>query len=130
MQTPEGVAIATWVQSGAVLVSLIFIGYQVQQQTSLSRAANVQTSVGLITPLNLKLAEPDMAKIWREGSEGFKKGVPANPDDGSLGEVISFSPPPKSMGAKTGRSTAYRSTCRERMAVFASSRVTPKEYWS
>ncbi len=81
MQTPEGVAIATWVQSGAVLVSLIFIGYQVQQQTSLSRAANVQTSVGLITPLNLKLAEPDMAKIWREGSEGFKKGVPANPDD-------------------------------------------------
>jgi hypothetical protein len=81
MQKPEGVAIATWVQSGAVLISLIFIGYQVQQQTNLSRAANVQTSVGLITPLNLKLVEPDMAEIWREGSGGFKKGVPANPDD-------------------------------------------------
>jgi hypothetical protein len=79
MQTASGAATATWVQTFAVLISLAFIGYQVQQQTKLSRAANVQTSVGLITPLNLKLTEPDMAQIWRDGSEGFNAAAAAGP---------------------------------------------------
>lgn len=80
MQTANGAAMAAWVQTFAVLISLAFIGYQVQQQTRLSRAANVQTSVGLITPLNLKLTEPEMAKIWRDGRSERFKAVANGPD--------------------------------------------------
>ncbi|SRR6266446_8698133 len=71
----QNAAIASWIQAVAVVVTLVFIAIQIRQQTNLSRAANVQASVGLITPLNLKLTEPEMAKVWVEGRHGWDQHV-------------------------------------------------------
>jgi hypothetical protein len=60
--------IASLIQAVAVIVSLIFIAYQVRKQTKLSRAANMQALAGLISPLNLKLAEDrKLATLWLKG---------------------------------------------------------------
>lgn len=71
---------ASWTQTLAVIASLIFIAYQLKQQTAqldqqvkLSAAANVQASVALITPLNLQLTGHDIAKAWLMGEKRLEK---------------------------------------------------------
>lgn len=72
--------VATVGQLLVVAISLGFIWWQLQEQTAqldqqlkLSRAANTQALVDLITPINLKLTEPEMAELWVLGDEGIKK---------------------------------------------------------
>jgi hypothetical protein len=73
-------AIATILQSGIVIVSLIFIWRQIQLltkqlnlQTELAKAANTQALVGLSSPFNLSLIQDSqMAKLWIEGAEEFE----------------------------------------------------------
>lgn len=74
----KGSAIATWIQTFAVVASLIFIGCQLKQQIKLSRAANSQAFVALGQPLNLRMTEPDMAKLWlkKEQAAQNKAEVP------------------------------------------------------
>jgi hypothetical protein len=75
-----GSAIATIVQSGVVIVSLIFIWRQIQLQTKqlnlqteLAKAANTQALVSLSSPFNISLIQdPQMAKLWIEGAEEFE----------------------------------------------------------
>src|SRR5262245_6729404 len=72
--------IATIVQSGVVIVSLIFIWRQVQLQTKqlnfqtdLAKAANTQALVSLSSPFNISLIQhPQIAKLWIEGAEDFE----------------------------------------------------------
>jgi len=72
-------AIAAIVQSGVVIVSLIFIWRQVQLQTKqlklqteLTKATNTQALVSLSSPFNIGLIQdPQMAKLWIEGAEEF-----------------------------------------------------------
>lgn len=73
--------IATFLQTGAVVVSLVFIVYQLHQQTKLSRAANVQALVNLVTPLNLKVTDREMTELWLKGEEGIDKVVDAKERD-------------------------------------------------
>ncbi len=73
-------ALATIVQGGVVIVSLIFIWRQIQLQTKqlnlqteLAKAANTQALVGLSSPFNINLIkDPQMAKLWVEGAEEFE----------------------------------------------------------
>lgn len=76
----KAATIATWVQTVAVVASLIFIGSQLNQQIKLSRASNAQAFVALSQPLNLRMTEPEMAKLWlkREQAAANKAGVSAD----------------------------------------------------
>jgi hypothetical protein len=72
--------VATLGQFIIVAVSLGFIWWQLQQQTAqldqqlkLSRAANTQALVDLITPINLRLTDYEMAELWVMGDDGIKK---------------------------------------------------------
>lgn len=72
--------VATFLQLLVVGVSLVFIAYQMQQQklqldqqVKLSRAANTQALVNLVTPLNLKVTERGMAELWVKGEDGIDK---------------------------------------------------------
>jgi hypothetical protein len=73
-------SIATWVQVIIVVVSVYLIRSQLNQQklylaqqVNLSRAANTQALVNLITPLNLKVTDRAMAELWVKGDEGIDK---------------------------------------------------------
>lgn len=58
-------AISSLVQTGAVIVSLGFIAYQIWKQTKLAKASNMQSLAELLAPLNLKLAEDgEMTRLW------------------------------------------------------------------
>ena len=72
--------IATWVQVIIVVVSVYLIRSQLNQQklylaqqANLSRAANTQALVNLITPLNLKITDRAMAELWVKGDDGIDK---------------------------------------------------------
>lgn len=72
--------VATFLQLLVVGISLLFIGYQLRQQklqldqqVKLSRAANTQSLVDLVTPLNLKVTERGMADVWVKGEDGINK---------------------------------------------------------
>jgi hypothetical protein len=72
--------IAQYVQVGIVAVSAFFVLSQLRQQkllfdqqVKLSRAANTQALVNLITPLNLKLTDPQMAELWVKGLDGIEE---------------------------------------------------------
>ena len=72
--------IASIVQGVVVIISLIFIWWQIQLQTrqirlqtDLARAANIQALVGLSSPFNIDLVkDPQMAKLWVEGAQEFE----------------------------------------------------------
>lgn len=80
-------AVAACLQVAVVACSLYFIWSQLrqqklqlaqqtrqlEQQVSLSTAANTQALVELITPLNLKVTDRGMAEIWVKGQEGIDK---------------------------------------------------------
>jgi hypothetical protein len=72
--------VAQYLQVGIVAFSAFFIWSQLRQQkmlfdqqVKLSRAANTQTLVNLITPLNLKVTDPQMAELWVKGLDGIDK---------------------------------------------------------
>ena len=79
--------VATYLQLIVVGISLLFISSQVRQQklqlaqqtlqlkqqVNLSRAANTQTLVDLITPLNLKVTERGTTELWIKGDDGIDK---------------------------------------------------------
>lgn len=72
--------VATCLQTVAVIISLAVIWSQLNQQTvqleqqvKLSRAANTQSLVTLITPLNLRVTELAMAELWLKGDCGINK---------------------------------------------------------
>src|SRR6185436_12110986 len=72
--------VATCLQVVAVVVSLYLIVRQLDQQTlqldqqlKLSRATNIQSLVDLITPLNLRATENEMAEIWVKGDCGIAR---------------------------------------------------------
>lgn len=79
--------IATCVQVVIVTISLSFIWSQVRQQkqqleqqtrqvdqqTKLSRAANTQSLVNLLTPLNLRVTDRAMIELWVKGDCGISK---------------------------------------------------------
>jgi hypothetical protein len=59
-----------------VIVSVVLIGYQLWQQTQLTRAANTQSLVELVLPLNMQLAGDDkMTNLWIRGARGFDDGA-------------------------------------------------------
>jgi len=72
-------AIATLIQSLVVIVSLLFVWRQVRLQTKqlnlqteLAKAANIQSLVNLSSPFNMSLIQDaQMAKLWIEGAEEF-----------------------------------------------------------
>lgn len=78
---------ATCLQVIVVGISLIFISFQVRQQklqltqqtlqlvqqVNLSRAANTQALVNLVTPLNLKVTDRGMAELWVKRDAGIDK---------------------------------------------------------
>jgi hypothetical protein len=51
---------------------------QLAQQVNLSRAANTQTLTSLITPLNLKLTDRQIAELWVKGFDGIDKVADEN----------------------------------------------------
>jgi hypothetical protein len=70
----------TCLQVVTVIVSVYFVWSQLNQQRAnldqqvkLSRAANTQTLAGLITPVNLKITDREMAELWVNGFEGIKQ---------------------------------------------------------
>lgn len=72
--------VATFLELLVVGVSLLFIAYQMRQQklqldqqVRLSRAAKAQALVDLVTPLNLKVTEREMAELWVKGEDGIAK---------------------------------------------------------
>lgn len=72
--------LAAFLQVGAVLSSLYFIGsqlnqqkLQLEQQIKLSRAANTQALVNLLTPLNLRVTDRAMTELWVKGDCGIDK---------------------------------------------------------
>jgi hypothetical protein len=75
--------VATCLQVVVVAVSLSFIWSQLRQQRlqltqfnqqlRLSRAANTQSLVNLLTPLNLRLTDRAMAELWVKGDCGIEK---------------------------------------------------------
>ena len=64
------ITIATVIQTAVVGISLIYIGRQLDQQVDLNRAANAHAFVALGQPVDLRLTEHDMAKLWLKKKEG------------------------------------------------------------
>jgi hypothetical protein len=65
--------IAGCLQVVIVIVSACLVWSQLNQQVKLSRAANTQTLAGLITPVNLRITDREMADLWVKGFEGIKQ---------------------------------------------------------
>jgi len=72
--------VATFLQLVVVGVSLCFIGSQLRQQKlqldqqlKLNRAANTQSLVALVSPLNLRVTDRTITELWVKGDEGIDK---------------------------------------------------------
>lgn len=72
--------IAQYLQVTIVVISACLIYSQLRQQrllfdqqVKLNRAANTQAFVSLITPLNLKVTDPQMAELWVKGLDGIEQ---------------------------------------------------------
>lgn len=67
-------AISTIAQSILVVTSLVFIWFQLRQNTELTRAANVQSLVGHFTNFNALLVEnPEVASLWYAKGKQLQK---------------------------------------------------------
>jgi hypothetical protein len=62
-----------WAQLRQQKLQLIQQTQQFEQQLKLSRAANTQSLVELITPLNLRVTDREMAALWVKGFDGIDK---------------------------------------------------------
>jgi hypothetical protein len=83
-QPPSGWQKAQTIATCTQVVIVAFSGFlifnqlrqqklQLAHQVNLSRAANTQTLTNLITPLNLKLTDRQMAELWIKGFDGIDK---------------------------------------------------------
>jgi hypothetical protein len=69
MTLGDWASIATIIQSILVVISLIFVWYQLRENTRLTRAANSQKFVELSSSYNLQLIQDrEMATLWEEGN--------------------------------------------------------------
>jgi acid phosphatase len=67
-------SIAAVTSTIVLTISLIFILFQIRQQTKLARMANAQTLVQLSSPFNLQLIQDrDMAALWVNGERDYDK---------------------------------------------------------
>lgn len=70
--------LSTILQLLVLIISAGLIVWQLKQQTSLARVANVQDLVALSSPFNLGLArDRDMAELWHRGHQGENFRDPA-----------------------------------------------------
>ena len=66
--------IATIAEAVFVVISVIFIWYEVRQNTKMTKSANTQAFFGLVSPVNLQLAQDrQLAQLWLEGATDFDK---------------------------------------------------------
>ena len=66
-------AVATLVQAIVVVISLILIKCQLQQQTDLAKAANIQELAAAAIPLNMEeVKSPELMRLTLEGQQQFK----------------------------------------------------------
>ncbi len=64
--------IAEILEAGFVIVSVLFIWYELRLNNDLSKAANAQALVEQSSPFNLELAvNPELAGLWIQGRERF-----------------------------------------------------------
>jgi hypothetical protein len=64
--------VANVVEAIAVVISLIFIGRQLKQQTNLTKFGNVQTLVELSSPMMLALLQDErLTEIWATGRDRY-----------------------------------------------------------
>jgi len=65
-------SIATIVQGFAVIISLILVLYQLRESTRLTKAANTEKLVELVSPLHLQLVQDqETARLWVQGADEF-----------------------------------------------------------
>jgi len=67
-------SVATIVEAVFVIVSVVFIWYEIRQSNKLMKAANVQTLAELVSPFNMQLIQDrQMAEFWHKGASQFDK---------------------------------------------------------
>jgi hypothetical protein len=69
----KAATLAACIETFVVVITLVFISVQLRQQKELTKAANTQSLVELITPLNLRATDPEMTKLWVMGEEGINQ---------------------------------------------------------
>ena len=68
--------LATVLQLVVLVLSVILIRNQLEQQAMLTRAANTQALVNLVSPINLQLSQNgEIAELMLRGRKGFAKEV-------------------------------------------------------
>lgn len=73
MNLSDWANIATIVQGILVIVSLLFVWYQLRESTRLTRAANTEKLVELVSPLHLQLVQDqETARLWVQGADEFE----------------------------------------------------------
>jgi len=65
--------VITCLQLVVVITSVLLIRSQLHQQVDLNRYGNTQSLVGLVTPLDLRTTDPQIAGLWVMGDEGIDK---------------------------------------------------------
>ncbi|HEX3145488.1 MAG TPA: hypothetical protein VHQ64_16055 [Pyrinomonadaceae bacterium] len=63
----------TCLQLVVVIISVLLIRSQLRQQVDLNKFSNTQSLVGLVTPLDLRTTDPDIARLWVTGDEAIDK---------------------------------------------------------
>jgi hypothetical protein len=64
--------VATILEAIFVIVSVVFIWYQIRQSNKLAKAANVQMLAELAAPFNMQLIQDrQMAEFWYQGASRF-----------------------------------------------------------
>jgi hypothetical protein len=72
MNLSDWANIATIVQGVFVIVSIGFVLYQLRESTRLTKAANTEKLVELVSPLHLQLVQDrETAKLWVQGAKEF-----------------------------------------------------------
>ncbi|GCE03175.1 hypothetical protein [Dictyobacter aurantiacus] len=70
MSLSDLASIAVIVQGTLFIVSIILVGYQLQENTKLVRAANTQKLVELSTPFYMQLAQSrELTEVWQRGGQ-------------------------------------------------------------
>ena len=64
-------AITSMLQVILLTLSLFFIASQLRTQIRLSKAANTQAFVNQLTPVDLRVTDPEISTLWLNGKEGI-----------------------------------------------------------
>jgi hypothetical protein len=74
MSLSDLASVASIVQGVVVIISIIFVWYQLRESVKLTKAANTQKFVELSSPFNLQLIQDrEMAKLSLQGNRNFEK---------------------------------------------------------